>query len=107
MSGIKETALHFKQGKTKDQRGEVACYTIVERGLRSEGLLPTHKLFQCGEDGPGQPTAELNSPSGPTGLPPSQGPLLTLSWHTPLLHREGILAVRTPQAPTGVQVLHC
>lgn len=37
---------------------------------------------------------------------PGQGPLLTLGRHIPLLHREGVLAVRTPQAPSGVQILH-
>ena len=37
---------------------------------------------------------------------PSQGALLTLSGHTPLLHGEGVLAVGAPQARAWVQVLH-
>lgn len=30
LAGIKETMLQFKRGRTKDQRGEMACHTIVE-----------------------------------------------------------------------------
>lgn len=48
LAGIKETMLQFKHGRTKDQRGEMACHTIVERGLGSMGLLSTKRLSQCG-----------------------------------------------------------
>lgn len=107
MLGIKEIVFYFKQGKIKDQRGEVVCYIIVERGLRLEGLLFIYKFFQCGEDGSGQFIVELNSFSGFIGFFFSQGLFFIFSWYIFFLYREGIFVVRISQAFTGVQVLYC